>query len=122
MGIPLVAPRTPIEKEVAKIWAEVLSLAEVGIHDNFLHLGGDSLRATRVISRVIEVFQLELPLKALLDSPTVAEMANIIAINRARTASHEDLDRMLKEAEAMSEEKAQNLLEEITQSDKPARA
>jgi amino acid adenylation domain-containing protein len=122
MGIPLVAPRTPIEKEVAKIWAEVLSLAEVGIHDNFLHLGGDSLGATRVISRVIEVFQLELPLKALFDSPTVAEMANIIAINQARTASHEDLDRMLKEVEAMSEEKTQNLLEEITQSDKPARA
>jgi amino acid adenylation domain-containing protein len=110
VGVPAVSPRTPIEKEVAKIWAEVLSLTEVGIHDNFLHLGGHSLAASRIVSRVIQSFGLEVPLKVLFDSRTVAEMAVVIGQNRLKHASGGDLDRMLAELEAMSEEEAQKLL------------
>jgi amino acid adenylation domain-containing protein len=121
LDTPFVKPRTAVESELSKVWCEVLGLAQVGVDDNFFDLGGHSLAAARVISRVIEIFQLELALKALFDSPTVAEMAKIIALNQAKTASHEDLDRMLKEVEAMSKERAQELLnEEITQSEKPA--
>ena len=75
----IVAPRTPVEKRVAAIWAEVLALAEVGICDNFFDLGGDSLSASRVVSQVIRAFNLDLPLTALFDAPTVAEMAAVIA-------------------------------------------
>ena len=74
----IVAPRTPVEKRLADIWAEVLALDEVGICDNFLDLGGDSLAASRVISRVIQAFDVDLALRALFDAPTVAEMAAII--------------------------------------------
>ena len=49
---PLLAPRTPIEEALAAIWAEVLTLDEVGVHDNFFDLGGDSLLTMKVISRL----------------------------------------------------------------------
>src|SRR5206468_3044309 len=78
LDAPYVTPTTPIEEEVAKIWGEVLSLDQVGIHDNFFDLGGHSLAATRVISRVIKGFGLELPLQSLFAAPTVAEMAVVI--------------------------------------------
>ncbi|WP_246275610.1 AMP-binding enzyme, partial [Brasilonema bromeliae] len=60
-----VAPSTPIEEMLALIWAEVLSIEKVGIHNNFFSLGGHSLLATRVISQVRQVFQQELPLRRL---------------------------------------------------------
>ena len=104
------APRTFIEEAIAKIWAEVLSLDQVGIHDNFFELGGHSLAATRVVSQVIQTFQLELPLKALFDSPTVAEMAKIIEHNQAKAASDEELTRMLSEVETMTEDDARRLV------------
>ena len=112
LDTPYVAPRTRDEEELAQIWAEVLSLDHVGIHDNFFDLGGHSLAATRVISRVIQTFQLELPLKALFDSPTVAEMAMILALNETKIAEPEALASMLNEVEAMSEDETQRLLAE----------
>ena len=63
---------------MAEIWAEVLGIDRVGIHDNFLDLGGHSLAATRIVTRVIDKFHLELPLQALFDSPTVEKMAAAI--------------------------------------------
>jgi amino acid adenylation domain-containing protein len=70
-----VAPRTPHELIVASTWAQVLGVEAVGLNDNFFELGGHSLLATQVMSRLRESFQLELPLRALFESPTVAELA-----------------------------------------------
>ncbi|MFZ5918978.1 MAG: amino acid adenylation domain-containing protein [Chloroflexota bacterium] len=70
-----VAPRTPVEEGLADIFAQVVSLDRVGVHDSFFDLGGHSLRATQVISRVREVFQIDLPLRALFEWPTVAGLA-----------------------------------------------
>jgi acyl carrier protein len=106
------APETSVERELTQIWADVLLLDQVGIHDNFFDLGGHSLAASRVISRVIQTFKLDLPLKALFDAPTVAEMAMVILEHQANQASQQILDHMLREVEAMSEKEAQRLLEE----------
>ena len=68
-------PRTPTERLVASVWAELLGLDRVGVHDNFFELGGHSLLATQVLARLREGLQLEIPLRRLFDSPTVAELA-----------------------------------------------
>lgn len=78
IAVSYAPPRNSVEEALVKIWAEVLDLNQVGVHDNFFDLGGHSLAATRVISRVVETFPLELPIKVLFDSPTVAEMAEVI--------------------------------------------
>jgi amino acid adenylation domain-containing protein len=70
-----VAPRTPTEKLLTQIWAQVLKLEQVGIHDNFFELGGHSLLATQLISRIRNVFKVELPLRELFAKATVAELA-----------------------------------------------
>jgi len=107
LGTPFVAPSTPVEEELSRIWSEVLSLDQVGIRDNFFDLGGHSLAAARVVSQVIKQFQLELPLQSLFQSPTVAEMAVIITETQAKKLSEEDLTRVLAELESLSDEQAQ---------------
>nr|VFK17518.1 MAG: HAD-superfamily phosphatase, subfamily IIIC/FkbH-like domain-containing protein/amino acid adenylation domain-containing protein [Candidatus Kentron sp. LPFa] len=70
-----VAPRTPEEELLAGIWADVLNLDRVGIHDNFFRLGGHSLLGTQVMSRIRDVFAAELPLHTLFELPTIAQLA-----------------------------------------------
>jgi hypothetical protein len=69
-----VEPRTAEEKFLCQVWAEVLRLDRVGIFDNFLELGGNSLMATQVVSRVRDNLGVELPLTAMFDAPTVARL------------------------------------------------
>ena len=70
-----VSPRTAVEESLAAIWADVLGLERVGVHDSFFELGGHSLKATQVISQVRRVFQIDLPLRSLFESPTIAGLA-----------------------------------------------
>jgi len=112
LDVAYAAPQSDIEKQLAKIWGEVLCIEQVGIHDNFLDLGGHSLAASRVISRAIQTFRLELPVNALFDAPTVARMAVIVEQNRAKRVDAE-LERMLREVETMTEEEAQRSVDEI---------
>jgi amino acid adenylation domain-containing protein len=110
LDAPYVAPRTPIEEQLVQIWSEVLLLDRIGIHDNFFDLGGHSLAATRVVSHVIKNFQLEIPLQSLFQSPTVAEMAAVIAEQRGRNLDAQDLAGILTELESLTDEQAQKLL------------
>ena len=81
-GEDFVAPRDPLEEQLAEIWEEMLGVAQVGVHDNFFELGGHSLLATRVLSRVREVFGVELPLRSLFEEPTVAGLSGRIEAAR----------------------------------------
>ncbi|MDI3288328.1 non-ribosomal peptide synthetase [Polyangium sp. 15x6] len=70
-----VAPRSPKEEALARIWAEVLERGSIGVHDNFFELGGHSLLATQAISRIRKAFGRNVPLRSLFEAPTVAEYA-----------------------------------------------
>jgi len=111
LDAPFVAPRTPVEEQLAQIWAEVLDLDQVGIHDNFLDLGGNSLMATQVISRVRDAFQVELPLRSLFETPTVADLAVAIV----QTQADEETARLLREMDVISDQEAQRRLAQTMQ-------
>jgi amino acid adenylation domain-containing protein len=71
-------PRTPTEELLSNIWTEILHLSAIGLRDNFFDLGGHSLLATQVVSRVRETFKVEVPLRALFETPTIAEFARTV--------------------------------------------
>lgn len=73
-----VAPRNELETRIATIWQDLLERDQVGVHDNFFDLGGHSIIATRVISRIREQMNVNVPLKALFKEPTVAGVAKAI--------------------------------------------
>lgn len=76
-----VAPSSQIEQQLANIWQEFLGIDKVGIYDNFFELGGHSLLGTQVISRMREIFAIDLPLRALFEQPTIADIAKFIETN-----------------------------------------
>jgi hypothetical protein len=86
-GTPYVAPRTPVEERVAGLWAEVLRIERVGIHDDFFALGGHSLLATQLVSRLRDGFQVELPLRCLFEAPTPEKLAGILEVFSAARAA-----------------------------------
>ena len=73
-----VAPRTAVEQMLCGIWSEVLKIPEVGIYDEFFDLGGHSLLGTQVVTRVQEDFGVEISLRSFFDSPTVAELSEVV--------------------------------------------
>ncbi len=81
-----VAPETDAERAVALIWQEVLGRPRIGLHDNFFELGGSSLVAAQVISRVRQVFAVELPLRALFENRTLVSLAERVAELQAEAA------------------------------------
>jgi amino acid adenylation domain-containing protein len=97
-----IAPRTPIEERLASMVASLLALDRVSVEDNFFLLGGHSLLGTQLIARIRDAFGVELSLHALFDAPTVSQLSTRI----------EDL--LMEKLQAMSEEEAEYLLNQIT--------
>ncbi|MFL5663118.1 MAG: non-ribosomal peptide synthetase, partial [Ktedonobacteraceae bacterium] len=73
-----VAPRTSIEEVLAGIWSQILRIEQIGVHDDFIALGGDSLMAMQVISRLRRTLQIELTLARFFEARTLAELSKII--------------------------------------------
>ena len=75
---PYVAPRTETERRLAEIWRSVLSMDRVGVQDNYHDLGGDSLHAGVIFSRIRDAFLVELPVATLVDAPAIEQLARLI--------------------------------------------
>ena len=100
---PFATPRDDVERLLARIWADVLQVDEIGVDDDFLDLGGDSLLAARVVSRVIDALMLDLPMHVLVDSPTVAAMAMAVRRVVRQSVDHAALEGLLAAVAAMSD-------------------
>jgi amino acid adenylation domain-containing protein len=86
---PYLAPRTSVEEILIEIWKSVLGKPQIGVADNFFELGGYSLLATQVVSRLKKKFQIDLPLRAIFESRTIAELAELV-----ETLILEEVERM----------------------------
>jgi amino acid adenylation domain-containing protein len=82
-----VAPRTPTEQVLVDIWSEILGTKEIGVHDNFFDLGGRSLTATQLMSRMSKALHVELALQNIFDAPTVATLAEVVERTRLETGN-----------------------------------
>ncbi|HEX8706907.1 MAG TPA: amino acid adenylation domain-containing protein [Pyrinomonadaceae bacterium] len=105
-----VAPRMPMEEALCRIWSEVLKVERIGINDNFFELGGHSVTAVQVMARVLESFQVEIPLRRFFELPTVAELAVAIVEAEVARAGGEETARLLAELEQLSEDEAWAML------------
>ena len=118
LQVEYVAPRTEIEAALTEMWMQLLGLEQIGIFDNFFDLGGHSLLATKVVSRVRETFEVELPLRTIFESPTIAQLAESIA-NEDKTSQEdeEDFAEILATLERLSEAETSMLLKEKLETD-----
>jgi acyl carrier protein len=111
-----VAPRTPTERKVAQIWVELLECEQVGIYNDLFELGGDSLLALRIMSRVHEVFQIEIPLDEQFADVlatgtfTVAEIVKIVEQYQIEQADPDEIAAMLEKLDGLSDEEIKALL------------
>jgi acyl transferase domain-containing protein len=92
------APRDETEEQIARVWRDALGVDDIGINDSFAQLGGHSLLAIRIVSELRKVFQIDIPVRALFDAPTVAELSNYIK------------DHLFAEIEKLSDEEAEQLV------------
>ncbi|MEU8926290.1 non-ribosomal peptide synthetase [Kitasatospora sp. NPDC048545] len=97
---PAAAPRTPVEQAVVEVWADLLAVTAIGVHDDFFELGGHSLLATEVIALLGERFPVELPVSAVFDAPTpalLAERVHEALAERVAQLSDAEVESMLSQ-------------------------
>jgi acyl carrier protein len=101
---PYEAPRTGTEATLARLFQEMLGIDRIGIHDDFFDLGGNSLVATQLISRLRDELEVEITLRALFEAPTVAELGRELVRTQAEAVDEDELARALAELQGMSRE------------------
>lgn len=117
-----VPPQTEMERQLVEIWCNILRRERIGVEDNFFELGGESLLATRVISQVRTAFKVELPLRHLFESPTVAGLASVLSnyqsSGKAATQTvitksvNTETDELLEKLDQLSDEDVDALLQD----------
>ncbi len=108
---PFVAPRTPVEEELAEIWRGLLGLEGIGIRDNFFELGGHSLLLTLLAFRIQQAFHVQLPLRILFDAPTITDLSAAIAAAQVDQEDPAEVARILEELKQLSPDEVTALLE-----------
>ncbi|HSK64595.1 MAG TPA: non-ribosomal peptide synthetase, partial [Pyrinomonadaceae bacterium] len=105
-----VAPRTAVEEVLAGIWRDVLGVERVGLHDNFLDLGGHSMLAMRCVSGIRQLLRIELPLRVLFESANLAELAQALTAYEDRPGGLEKIARVMQKVKSVSREELQTEL------------
>jgi len=105
-----VAPRTATEEVLADLWTEVLGIERAGINDDFFALGGHSLMATQLLSRVQKIFHVELPLRKLFETPTVLGLVDALTDAYGDANAIEEIAQMVKQLRDMSDEDLKQMM------------
>ncbi len=92
-----IAPRGDLERGIASIWRQVLGLEMVGVEDSFFDLGGDSLLATQLVSRLNQAYEITLPMGRLFEEPTVARIAELLILSKVSQTDRKLVDQILSE-------------------------
>jgi acyl-coenzyme A synthetase/AMP-(fatty) acid ligase len=116
-----VAPRTPVERVVAGIWAELLKAERVGVEDDFFALGGHSLLAVQAAARAREAFGVEIPLGYVFSRPTVAGLSAALATDPATGSRVEQVAALLEMLSGVSEDDARAMLSHHSPPQEPVR-
>ncbi len=98
------AHQTALQEVLSTIWAGSLGVEKVGIEDNFFELGGASVVATQIVSRLSQMFQIDLPAVLLFDTPTIEKLARYLIEHEAQPGLTEKTAVLLKRIEGMTEE------------------
>jgi acyl carrier protein len=117
LDVRYVPSRSETEKDLIEIWESVLPIRPIGVHDNFFDLGGHSLSASQIVSRVFQRFQLRIPLQNLFQSATVADMAVAIIEYQGKQLDEETLANMLHEIELLSDASSEQSVNERLRED-----
>jgi acyl carrier protein len=112
-----VAPRSPVEQVLANMYGDLLSVQQVGVHDNFFALGGHSLLATQLMAWIRDDFEVELPLRSLFEAPTVAGLAAVLLADPDQREAVEEVAPLLLEIAEMSEDEVAMEMEKMTDVD-----
>ncbi len=99
-----VAPQTILQQVLSTVWAESLGIEKIGIRDDFFELGGASVVATQIVSRLRQMFQMELPAVLMFEAPTVEKFARYMIEHEARPGLTEKTATLLKQIEGMTED------------------
>ncbi len=110
LRVAYIPPSTETEKIIAQLWSDLLGVQHVGVHDSFLELGGDSLMATRLISRMKDVFQQDLPVRLIFEASTIAELARAVDESQTSGVEQEDVDQLINMLEQLSDEQVEQEL------------
>jgi acyl carrier protein len=103
-------PQGEIEMALAAIWADVLKLDRIGRHDNFFDLGGHSLLVMKVVARVRETFEMDVPLETAFQATTLSALAGTICARQIEQYEASDIERIAAEVGLLSEEELRSLL------------
>jgi amino acid adenylation domain-containing protein len=110
VGGDYVAPRTPVEEAVASIWAEAIDLECVGVDDDFFALGGHSVLAVRIMSSIRELLDVELPMRAFFEHPTVSRLAAELTRDPARRERVERRTEIFERVSALPDDEVEEQL------------
>jgi acyl carrier protein len=100
-----------VEQVLASMWSEILNADDIGAYDNFLtDLGGHSLIATQIISRVREIFKVEIPLRRLFETPTIAGLSEAILAVPGQRAKAERIAQIHLDIQQLSEQEVETML------------
>jgi|GEM_PF-166635 len=91
LGTVYVAPASETEIRIGKIWQELLGIGQIGIYDNFFEMGGNSLMATQLLSRLRQAFSLAIPLETVFDNPTIGQLAKALTAYKRAAAAREQI-------------------------------